>query len=87
MGPRLPDPPRWRHLDRPDLRWADRFSDNIRQLECSGPDLLPEFDGASRLYLASDYGGDHDTPQLSNYRACSFTVAGSTPAPAGATPV
>jgi hypothetical protein len=55
----LPPPTRWRHLDRPELDWADSFSAAIRDIERAEPEAIPDLSRGRQLYLFSDYGGDH----------------------------
>jgi hypothetical protein len=56
----LPPRPAWRHLGNPEMGFMDTLSESIRATEFRHPGLLPDIRRGSTLFIASDYGGQHN---------------------------
>lgn len=65
----------WRLGERPDLRSMNVVNRVFKMLDMRGPRALPCFDGATRLLVGSDYGGQHAD---SRYESPAFVVADGT---------
>jgi hypothetical protein len=65
----------WRLGDRPDLRSMNVVNRLLKMVDMRGPGALPCFDGATRLIVGSDYGGQHADSQ---YESLAFVVADAT---------
>lgn len=62
----------WRHLSRPELGFANGWSEAILSLESRGIEAIPDLRGAQSLVVTSDYGGYH---KGAKYETISFLLA------------
>lgn len=62
----------WRLGDRPDLKSMNTVNRLFKSIDMRGPRALPCFDGATRILVGSDYGGQHAD---SRYESLAFVVA------------
>jgi hypothetical protein len=62
----------WRHLDRPELGFANAWSETVQALETRRIEALPDLRGANTLIVTSDYGGYH---KGAKYETISFLLA------------
>ena len=68
----LQGPQVWLPLHRPDLGFLNTLSDVFASMERRHPGIFPYLRKADRLFVASDYGGEHATAA---YQTISFLVA------------
>jgi hypothetical protein len=62
----------WKHLDRPDLGFANVWSQNLQELESKHIEQFPDFRGAQTLVVTSDYSGYH---KGAKFETISFLLA------------